>query len=64
MVFEISKSDFCVLVAVYNLFEKVGRDEKISRKEVIKQSGVCPSLLTKRIKNVYLKEILLKENTK
>jgi DNA-binding MarR family transcriptional regulator len=53
-----------ILSSVYELLYKKERSGGITRKELIELSGVNPSIVTRRIKNNYLKEKLLKEKIK
>ncbi len=62
MRFEVSKTDYQVLVSVLNLLKQGGYGCQISREDIIRESGVSPTLVTRKIKNSYLKEKQLKEN--
>lgn len=61
---EVCEHDFKVLVGLYDLFSLGGRNEVITRKELIEASGVDYSTFTKQVKNNFLKKQILKENTK
>lgn len=56
--YSVSITDLIVLVKVYKLLDK---GEPITRKKLIKDCGVCPTNLTRRIKNLYKKEKILKD---
>lgn len=63
MRFEVTKTDFELLTSVLTLLrEKGGRNPHITRVEIIRESGLDNSLLSKKIYNVHLKQQLLKEN--
>ena len=62
MRFEVSRTDFQILVSVFSLLDKGGHGAKISRSDIVRESGVCHSHMTKKIRNLYLKEKQLKEN--
>lgn len=62
MRFEVNKTDFQILVSVLNLLKVGGYGAQIRREDIIRESGVSPSLVTRKIHNVHLKEKQLKEN--
>ena len=62
MRFEVSETDFKLLTSVMRILrEKGGRNPSLTRQEIISVSGVTGSHLSKKIKNLYLKEKQLKE---
>jgi len=62
MRFEVSKTDYQVLVSVLSLLKQGGYGCAISREDIIRESGVSSCMMTKKIHNLYLKEKQLKEN--
>lgn len=62
MRFEVSKTDYQILVSVLDLLKKGGYGAQINRKDIIRESGVSSSLVTRKINNLYLKQKQLKEN--
>ena len=62
MRFEVSETDFKLLTSVLNLLKTGGYGAQITREAIIRESGVSPSLVTRKIHNVHLKQKQLKEN--
>lgn len=62
MRFEVSKTDYQILVSVLNLLKQGGYGCQISREDIIRESGVAPCTVSRKIHNLYLKEKQLKEN--
>jgi len=62
MRFDICESDYRLLASVLTIFrEKGGRNASITRSEIIRESGLTYSHMSKKIKNSYLLEKKLKE---
>lgn len=61
---EVCETDFKILTSLYDLFDNGGRNEVITRKEIIEHSGVDYSNFTKQVKNNFLKKQILKERIK
>jgi len=61
MKFEVSKTDYQILVSVLSLLNRGGYGTTITREDIIRESGVSPSMVTRKIHNLYLKEKQLKE---
>jgi hypothetical protein len=62
MRFDISKGDYELLCSVLKLLrEKGGKNPSITRTELVRESGVTNSHLSKKIFNLHLKEKQLKE---
>ena len=62
MRFEVSKTDYQILVSVLNLLKRGGYGCQITREDIIRESGVSPTEVSRKIQNSYLKEKQLKEN--
>ena len=62
MRFEVSKTDYQILVSVLKLFRKGGYSRAITREDIIRESGLSSSVMARKIQNSYLKEKQLKEN--
>jgi len=62
MRFEVSKTDYQILVSVLNLLKRGGINCSITRGDIIRESGVSPQVVSKKVLNSYQKEKQLKEN--
>ena len=51
-----SITDFKVLLVVYKKFKQGDKEIKLTRKELVEKCGVSHSALSRRIRNLYLKE--------
>lgn len=61
---EICETDFKILTSLYDLFGSGGRNETLTRKDIIEHSGVDYPTFTKQVKNNFLKKQILKERIK
>ena len=61
MQFQVSKTDYQILVSVLNLLRRGGYGAQITREDIITESGVSSPMMTYKIRNNYLKEQQLKE---
>ena len=62
MRFEVSKTDYQILVSVLNLLKQGGRECAITRTDILRESGVSSCMMTKKLHNLHMKEKQLKEN--
>ena len=62
MKFEVSAIDFEVLVSIYKLLDRGGRNVSLTRSTILQNSNISKQRLSSRIKSHYLLEKQLKEN--
>lgn len=56
MHYEVSRTDYLVLVSLYRLFDEMGYGATISRSDIVRESGLTKSQLSKRVRNKHLLE--------
>ena len=59
--FSVSKIDFEVLLTVYKLLDRGGKNESLARSVILNNSAISRQSLSYRIKNAYLLQDQLKE---
>lgn len=63
MRFEVSQADYQIFVSVLTLFrEKGGRNVKITRNDILRESGISKGLFSRKILNSYKHQKILEEN--